>query len=1030
MKHKHTNHLFFSIAIALMCLSFAGQAQQYNFINYSIEDGLAQSQVETIFQDNKGYLWIGTLGGISKFNGTEFENYSTADGLMENQINSIIQDRRGVIWIGTIGGIMKFDGGKFQNYRLKSELSGANVTCIAEDKSGNLWLGTDGKGICKFSLLNASDNQNDQYQIQYFTTDNGLSHNKIRSIHCDLENNLWIGTRKGISKYNGDKFMSFSPEGLESVNVSHIELSVNGNLLIGTFGDGLIVYNLKTDYEGDNNFQQYTSEDGLISDWVRQLLQDDHGNIWIASKKGVSKINFRNKSKGRDVHVANFTTQNGLVTNNVNCILKDSEGNLWLGTDGKGMLKFTGEAFVSYTQQDGLSSDIVMSIIEDADDNLWFSTYGNGICKYDIERSEYVYYDIKDGISNNTVWTSILDKDDNLWFGTSNGVTRFNGRSFQTYSKKDGLISNKVTSIFQDQTGNIWFGTPEGISMFRNYYFTNYSQEQEFYGKNVRSILQDNQGILWFGCSNGLFRYDGRNFIKFTEEDGLSNNTIYTIREDAQGGLWLGTKNGLTYYDKSSFLPLKVGKDYRSNIVNFIIFDEAQNLWAGTNNGIFKLNVPNYKKSGVTHFDHYTNWEGITGLETNLNAAYKDSRGKMWFCTNDGVVKYDPTVVDLTFNDVEPFINIKGISLFRENVDWSKFTDEFDTQSGLPKNLALKHNQNHFTFSYAGISHTNPLKVQYKFKLNGFDEDWSPSTSANFATYSNLPPGLYEFRVLASNKQNTWNTVPATFTFEILPPFWTAWWFYSLCICTLAAIAFAIYRWRTNVIKRKIETQRLIHKSKMLVLEQKSLNASMNRHFIFNALNSIQYYINKQDKKAANDYLTNFAKLIRKNLDDAQNNLVSLAEELERLELYLSLEHMRFNNKFNYKIKLDEDIDAESVKIPSMLIQPFVENSIWHGILPMDKKGIVMIDIKKNEEGQLVFAIEDNGIGIDTSIQKKLGKPKDHVSKGMNITKGRINLLKKMTNKNVYIDGPKELKDENNQANGTKVEIVLPINYN
>ena len=204
----------------------------------------------------------------------------------------------------------------------------------------------------------------------------------------------------------------------------------------------------------------------------------------------------------------------------------------------------------------------------------------------------------------------------------------------------------------------------------------------------------------------------------------------------------------------------------------------------------------------------------------------------------------------------------------------------------------------------------------------------------------------------------------------------------------------------------------------------------MNRHFIFNALNSIQYYINKEDKKSANDYLANFAKLIRRNLDDSENNMVSLAEEIERLELYLSLEHMRFSDKFEYRIEMDSEIDAESVQIPSMLLQPFIENSIWHGILPSEKSGEVTLKIVRNAKDDLIFTVEDNGIGIETSIKNKAIDTEGHISKGMNITKGRIDLMRKMTNRNIAIQGPFELRDSDNKPNGTKVEITLPLNFN
>jgi len=234
------------------------------------------------------------------------------------------------------------------------------------------------------------------------------------------------------------------------------------------------------------------------------------------------------------------------------------------------------------------------------------------------------------------------------------------------------------------------------------------------------------------------------------------------------------------------------------------------------------------------------------------------------------------------------------------------------------------------------------------------------------------------------------------------------------------------------VAKKKNETELIVIQSKLMDLEQQSLNSSMNRHFIFNALNSIQYYINREDKRAANTYLTNFAKLIRKNLDSTENNWTSLQEELERIELYLNMEHMRFKDRFEYKINISKDIDVNEIEIPPMLFQPFLENSIWHGILPKETKGEVHLNISK-EEDTVKITIMDNGIGLNQSKVNKNGQV-DHDSKGVDIINNRIKLFSKMTDKAFKINGPTDLHDENNVCTGTIVEIYMPlvksINYN
>ena len=345
-------------------------------------------------------------------------------------------------------------------------------------------------------------------------------------------------------------------------------------------------------------------------------------------------------------------------------------------------------------------------------------------------------------------------------------------------------------------------------------------------------------------------------------------------------------------------------------------------------------------------------------------------------------------------------------------------------------NLSLPFQKNHLTFHFIGISHSFPKQVKYQTMLNGFDEDWNPVSQTRFITYSNLQSGEYTFRVRASIDEKSW-TKEQTFSFVIKPPFWKTIWFISLVSLLGLTGIYIIFKVRMRSLEARRTTENLIYKTRLMNLEQQSLNASMNRHFIFNALNSIQYYINRQDKLAANRYLSSFAKLIRKNLDSSNStdNLVLLTEELERLDLYISLEHMRFQDKFDYEISIAPDLDTDSIRVPAMFLQPYVENSIWHGVLPMQKPGKIRVDIVKTDN-QIKFVIEDNGIGIDESLKRKKSKEISHDSKGMLITSSRINVLRKITKRNIQIVGPFELQDEQGNGIGTKVEIMFPLEKN
>jgi len=972
--------------------------QHYNFINYSTESGLAQSQIRSIAQDKNGYLWLGTLAGLSKYDGKKFVNYSIQNGLINNPIFSLAADRSKGLWIGTLGGLNYFDGEKFSSYPFKEDMAENLVNSIAQDKAGNLWLATDGAGLCKF-------NGN---TFDYFTEENGVANNNIRAVCIDEKGWLWLGTKNGICFYDGKTFNKLDSTITQPHNVSHIFMDKHKKLWFSTFGEGVYYYDGKT-------FKNYNETNGLINNWIRSAIEDSDGNVWFASKFGLSRFDGKSFMK--------FTEAEGLPVDNTNIVFEDKERNIWIGSDGKGLCKFLGETFTYLTTNDNLSSNVVLSVLEDKDLNLWFSTFGKGITKK--EGKNIVKYSTDEGLNNNTIWASLKDKNNDLWFCTSDGVSRFDGKKFKNYGVDDGLSAKIVYAICQDHNGNLWFGTTKGVSVFDGTQFKSYINGVDNIGSDVKNIVEDKANRLWFATKNGLYKLENNKFTKYTTTDGLSNNNLVSLEVDTDNNLWIGSPAGINYFDGKGFYKILMDDIFNSNNVCFLVLDKKGILWTGTNSGVFVLDTREYVKTKKTKFRHYTIFDGLPGMECNQNAAFKDHRGNIWMGTTEGVIKYDPNIKDFHSSNFEPITHISGVRLFLKDTNWTHVTKEIDSITLLPKNLKVNYQTTHFTFDYIGIKLSNPTSVRYKYLLEGFDENWSTATDVTFATYSNLPSGKYTFKVIAGDANGNWNKTPSVFSFEILPPFWTKWWFVMLCVGLGLFLLWGIYRLRINEIRKKHQTQQLEYKSKLMVLEHQSLNSSMNRHFIFNALNSIQYYMDKEDKLSAHKYLSRFAKLIRMNLDSSMSNLVSAAEEIERLDLYLQIELMRFEDKFEYSIHVADDIDIESIEIPPMLLQPYVENSILHGILPSGENGKIDIRVETNKEQHIVFSIQDNGIGIKESKLRKAAKKQTHVSRGTSITTQRIQLLGAMNNINISINGPFDVTDGENRVLGTRVELII-----
>jgi ligand-binding sensor domain-containing protein len=980
--------------LLLLVIAINTNAQQYNFINYSIENGLIQSQIRAICQDDDGYIWIGTLGGLSKFNGKTFQNYSTNDGLLNNQINAIYKDSKGNLWLGTLGGVTVYKQNSFTNIIFKDSLAKNSVLSIVEDKKGNIWLATDGGGIVVYN----------HQTLNYITLPNSEKQNYIRSITCDDNDNKWIATREGVAIID-KKFQVVDT--IKNINATEVFIDAKKQIWCSTFGNGIVKIT-------KDSTVYYTEKDGLISNHIRAFTIRKDGTIWFVSKNGISKFN--------GVEFKNFTQKDGLSNNNIKCIIEDEEGNLFLGADGAGIIKFTDESFVSFTKNDGLSSDVVMSINEDENQNIWITTYDAGICK--IKNQTCMHYNTNNGLANNTVWCSLIDRNNNLWLGTSNGVSLYSNNQFKSYNKEQGLNAKKVFALNEDNRGNIWIGTKKGLSVLyvSNDSIYNYD-EIEGLSRNIRYIFNEDDKVIWFCSSDGLFRYDIKTHTakKIDSSNGLPDNSVMTITKDNYGRLWIGTKNGLVVYQKDTFNTIQIADNYASNNINFLSIDEYNSLWIGTNFGLYQLSLSLNDSIKPTDFVHYSNLDGLKSLECNQNASFIDSENNLWFGTSQGLMKHSVKVkTDLISL---PKVHITDIRLFFERKDLSKYSEGVDLKN-LPKNLILDYNKNHLTFDFVGIYHTSPDKIRYKFKLEGFDEDWQPVTTAGFVTYSNMSSGDYQFMLSASVDAKNWTT-PVTFSFTINPPFWFTWWFYLFCLVFITSITWLLIKRKQNIEQEKRATQLIMDKSKMLTLEQQALNSSMNRHFIFNALNSIQYYINRQDKISANKYLSSFAKLVRKNLDSSLVNEIYIDEEIERISLYLKLEQMRFQDKFSYQINMDPSIELQSIKIPSMLLQPFIENSIWHGILPSNKPGSIAINVMV-KDNQLIIDIIDDGIGIEKSIELKKDKKQYHASKGMELTKNRIELISKISNKECLIKGPYQL-EKDNKIIGTQVTIVITL---
>lgn len=988
--------LLFLLAYASIC-----NGQQHPFIQYDTKDGLAQSQVRAIEQDRNGYIWFGTQGGLSRFDGFEFLNFSSEDGLPSNQINCFLSTESR-FWIGSAGSLTFLNGNKFEIIPLPEAFSKSRLFDLEEDLNGNIWIAMAGDGLLKF----------DGERFEHFGVPEGLPNNYVRTLALDKSGAIWVGTSAGTAIIKDDSISILAYSELDGVSVSDIFITPDGASILCSFGFGVFIIE-------QDSLHHYMEADGLQSNHIRCVGQLPSGELWFGAKEGLSAFDGETFTIYREAQ--------GLQYSNIKSLNVDREGNLWLGTDGKGALIQAGRVFTSYNTMDGLHSDLILSVCEYKEGELLFASYGQGIFIFNPD--SIVSYAYNDSLPNSTVWVVKSDTDGTIWAGTSQGLFREHQGNITVVDFNNGLPGNRVTALSKAREG-YWVGAEDGFAKidFGGNIVSTFNDSTGFHGKKIRSI-QNEHGTTWIGAEDALYvmSQNGieRHVINPTEEA-----RIYSLELDRFNQLWIGTSNGLyvTNKDSINIKEIEFSKVVGAKNINFLQSLKDSTLVIGTNNGIYRIGLEDNIEYNSTETKHYTYFEGLTSSETNQNSSYLQGE-MLWFGTTSGVVRFAPET-NFNHDEVQPTLNITNVQLFLEDVEWHNYSDSISTSSGLPVNPELPHNKNYITFNFSGISLSNPEKVRYKYTLVGADETWLGPTKSRSVTYAYLPHGDYTFKLESFSEQEPLNANQTSFQFTITPPFYLTPWFFVLAVIFIAAILYVIY---LNQVKKEDEKRanlQLKFQSRLMELESQSLNSSMNRHFIFNSLNSIQYYINMQDRKSANRYLTSFAKLIRKNLDSSQQNETSLKDELDRLELYLSLEQMRFQGRFDYKIKIEPNVNTDDVKIPAMMLQPFLENSIWHGILPSKSHGEIEVLIS-SQQNSVEIKIQDNGIGVETSKNLKSTSDSGHISQGMDITQNRIQLYKNMTGLNYEINGPFEIKNGSPDfILGTVVTIQIPNKIN
>jgi hypothetical protein len=570
--------------------------------------------------------------------------------------------------------------------------------------------------------------------------------------------------------------------------------------------------------------------------------------------------------------------------------------------------------------------------------------------------------------------------------------------------------------MFLASDNTIWIGGTNGVASLK---FVNGTTVSKFYpirsgyDFNVYGFCEDDEKNIYVGTHKaGLYRLEKDSLVNLSKKLGLNEENFFELRY-IKGKLFAASLNGLLILDlRNNTLKRITDEDgLNSELIYSIAFTENRKvLWIGTNQGINRLNLEKYLLTGIVDITSYGRQEGFEGVECNGNGIWEDNDGTLWFGTVSGLIRYQP--YSFRKNAVEPKTLIQNIRILNEDTvlaDGSRLPSKFNTIS----------------FYYRGICLTNPDKVLYQKKLEGLDKDWSPPGPEDYIKYTNLAPGKYTFRVRSCNNEGLWNKEDTKFSFIINTPFYLTWWFIFLSLTLIFSVIYVVFRVRIHNIKKKQKAD-FERKVEMSKIELKALRSQMNPHFIFNSLNSIQHYIFNTRSEEAIKYLSKFARLVRIILNNSERPTVTVGDDIEALRLYLELEQMRFEEKFDYEIIVDDDVDPDYDIMPPLLMQPYVENAILHGLNPKPVKGKLTINLH-SKNNFLICTITDNGIGREKAAEIRRTMPlKNYKSLGMKITEDRLKILNEINNSQLSVTIT-DLKDANNQPLGTRVELFVPL---
>lgn len=1064
MKTMNKKYIIYMLLLIILLITtnivYVSAYNNINFKNITSEDGLSQGTVETIIQDDQGYIWLGINDGLCRYNGYEFKIYKhdeeLENSITNNYIVDIKQDNSGNIWVGTANGLSKIDTKTdlITNYNMNDEeksLSHYNIGDILITKSGDVLVGTsDG--------LNIYNEKKDEF-YRIFNKDSDLSSQFIRSLAEDENQNIWVATNNGIDKIdikNNKNIISFKT-GHGKFDISENDIYVvrydpKGYIWAGALKEGLNRIDINT-----NEVKQYKNDDrdekSLPGNYVKDILRDSSGNLWVGTDNGLAKYN--EQTENFATYKNKIYDKTSLVNDEVFSIQEDESGLIWVGTYA-GISMFDPNTNIEHYKKDpfdenSISDNSIHGIYEDKDGLLWVGTNSKGVNvinrkNYNVKHLNKTSKDYS--ISDDNI-NDIVGIDNKIFIATKNGLNEVDKdlKTINIYNTEDGICNNNITALFADSKKNVWIGTANGISVLNTNtneiiditdILTNHNIEDKY----IKVIYEDSKGNYWVGCfiDGGLVKIDPNKRTienyrnKKEDKTSISSNNIRSIVEDKNGNLYIGTSYGLNKLNESNntFERYSEKDGLSNNTVYGLLVDDNNNLWASTNLGISKLDT------NTMTFETFNIIDGFQGNEFNGRAYYKNKSGELFFG------------------------GINGLNIFRPNdINRSRYVptvifDEFKVNGKVYKdinNQEFKYNENTINISVFISNYKNTKNIQYMYKLEGVSDSWDISRSNNI-NYSDLAPGTYTLKIKAriySGKVSDESAVK----FIIKLPIWKS---KAAILIYLIIITIVIYRTINsvkrldNLVKNKtLQLTKEMEKNDKLLKKVIELEKRKNNYFVnlshelrtpLNVISSTEQLVtelNKSKDGIGKSKLNGCMQVVRRNtkrLLNLINNIIDTAKiesgsyqlNIREHDIVYIVEEATLSLKDYIERKgieliIDPEMEEKIIKCDEHEIERCIVNLVSNAAKFTPEGGTIEVTIEDLDE-KVKIIVKDTGIGIDKKYHDSIFNRFNQVIDQGAESKGGSGLGLTITKQIIDMHGG-QISVESELGKGCKFIIIL-----